>query len=148
MGRLYTDQGSNAVEATETLATYQSATTVRPELQDLVVGCGVTPGDQATLFDLYRFSVDDGTGSASTPEPLDPGDPAALGIFQVTHTTEPNTIGAILLVLPLHQRATFRWVAAPGRGFKADKVATEGWGFRSLTATGTAVHNCTMIWEE
>lgn len=148
MGKLYTDQGSNAVEATESLATYQSATTIKPELQDLVVGCGVTPADQATLFDLYRFSTDDGTGPSSTPEPLDPGDPAALGVFQTVHTVEPSTIGAILLVLPLHQRATFRWVAAPGRGFKADNVATEGWGFRSLTATGTAVHNCTMIWEE
>ncbi len=148
MGRLYTDQGSNAVEATETLITVQSATTIKPELQDLVVGCGVTPGDQATLFDLYRFSTDDGTASASTPEPNDPDDPASLTVCQVAHTVEPGSIGAILLVVPLHQRATFRWVAAPGRGFKASAVATEGWGFRSLTATGTAVHNCTMIWEE
>ena len=148
MGKLYTDQGDNAVEATETLCSYQSATTIKPELQDLVVGCGVAPGDQATLFDLYRFTVDDGAGAASTPEPLDPDDPAALGVFTTTHTQEPNTIGAILLVIPLHQRATFRWVAAPRRGFRANNVATEGWGFRSLTATGTAVHNCTMIWEE
>ncbi len=148
MGRLYTDNGANAVEATETLITYQSATTIRPELLDLVVGCGVAPGDQATLFELYRFDTDDGTGTGSTPEPLDDGDPAALGVCQVTHTGEPSSKGAILLVIPLHQRATFRWVAAPGRGFKANAIATEGWGFHSLTATGTAVHNCTLIWEE
>lgn len=148
MGRLYTAQGDNAVEATETLITYQSATTIRPELLDLVVGCGVAPGDQATLFQLYRFDTDDGTGSAFTPNPLDPGDPAALGVCQITHTGEPSSKGVILLLVPLHQRATFRWVAAPGRGFKGPAVATEGWGYQSLTATGTAVHNVSLIWEE
>ena len=71
-----------------------------------------------------------------------------MGVCQITHTGEPSSKGAVLLVIPLHQRATFRWVAAPGRGFKAPAVATEGWGFQSLTATGTAVHNCTLIWEE
>lgn len=146
--RLYADQGSNAVEATETLITYQSATTIKPQLLDIVIGCGVAPGDQATLFDLYRFTVDDGTASASTPEPLDPDDPAALGVCQITHTAEPNTIGPTLLEIPLHQRATFRWVGAPGRGFIANNVATEGWGNRSVTATGTAVHNASWIWEE
>ena len=148
MGRLYSGIGSNAVEATESLLTYQAATTIRPEFQDIIIGCGVTPGDQATLFDLYRFTVDDGAGATPTANPVDAADPAALGVLQATHTTEPNTIGASMMAIPLHQRATFRWVQAPGRGFRMLAVATAGLGLRSLTATGTAIHDCTVVWEE
>ncbi len=149
MGRLYSAVGDATPATADSLLTLQAATTIKPELLDIVVGCPGTPADGASLFDLYRFTVDDGTGDATTANPLDPGDPASLASCLSNHSAEPNTIGATMLSIPLHQRATFRWVAAPGRGFKILALATVGLGLRFLTTTiSSPDHHCTFIWEE
>ena len=148
MGRLYSDQGDQAVGTLLTLWTLQSATTIKPEIQDMNVGCGVAPADAATRFNVYRFTSDDGTGTTGTEEPNDPDDPASLALIQTNHSGEPSTKGGILLEIPLHQRATFRHVMAPGRGWKINNVATEGLGFQSAAATATAEHRSSLTWEE
>lgn len=150
MGRRYSASGSGAVGTNKTLVTMVSAATIRPEVQEVVVGCAATPGDQATKFLLARFTAAGTAGSSPTPEPHDPNDPAALaaagaGVF----TVEPTyTSGKILLTLSMHQRASFRFGAAPGRGFKAPATAANGLGLYSSSGTGTATHDATLMWEE
>lgn len=150
MGRRYSASGSGAVGTNKTLATMVSATTIRPEVQEVVVSCAATPADQTAKFLLQRFTAAGTAGSSPTPEPHDPDDPAALaaagsGVF----TVEPTyTSGKIMLTFAVHQRATFRFGVAPGRGFKAPSTAANGLGVYSASATGTATHEATLMWEE
>ena len=150
MGRRYTASGSAAVGTDKTIITVVSATTIRPEVQEIVVGCSATPADQAGKFLVQRFTAAGTAGSSPTPEPHDPNDPAALaaagaGVF----TVEPTyTSGKILLTLGLHQRASFRWAASPGRGLKAPATAANGLGLKSSANTGTASHDGCLMWEE
>ena len=151
MGRTYNAQGSGAVGTNKTLVTLVSAATIRPGLFDLTVGCDATPAEQATRFVVQRFTAAGTAGSSPTPEPNDPGDPAALaaagsGVFSVEPT---YTAGKILLTIPLHQRNTFRWTCYDERKQpRAPATAANGLGLQSVAATGTATHYGQLTWEE
>ena len=82
--------------------------TTRMGLYDVIIGNDATPGDQAAEYVVNR-NTDTGTGgTAVTPEPLDPTQPAAKSTS--THgayaTTEPaDTANSELLHIALNQRA-------------------------------------------
>src|ERR1700682_4073328 len=87
---------------------------IRPAIYDVSVGSSSTPADNTFQFTLGRFTAV-GTSTAATPEPLDSSDLPAISIGGITHSAEPTyTAGKSLLDVSLNQRATFRWVAAPG----------------------------------
>lgn len=150
MGRRYHGFGSAAVGTNLTIVTMISAATIRPRLYDILIGCAATPADQATKFSLLRCTAAGTAGSSFTPIALDPNDPAALatcgqGVFSVEPTYTANSN---LLVLDVNQRATVRWVAAPGGELMAPATASNGIGLRSLSGTGTATHEGSFHWEE
>ena len=148
MARQYSAQGNIAVGTNKTALTMVSASTIRPSLFDVVIGCDATPADQAARFVIQRFTAA-GTVTAVTPEPTDPADPAALATSGSNASVEPTyTAGKILQTIPLNQRATFRWVADPLRGYKAPATAANGLGCQSVAATGTAAHYANFTWEE
>lgn len=149
MGR-YSGVGAVVVGTDKTLLTLISATTVRPKLYDLVIGCGATPADLATIFHLERFTAVGTEGSGFTPLALDPADPAALADYGVgVFAAEPTyTGGAVLMKLALNQRATFRFVAAPGSELVAPATANNGIGLQAQSSGGTASHDVTMLHEE
>jgi len=90
-------------------------TVTRGWLYDLIVGVDDTPADTAFKWEVSRGSAGTAAGTGITPELLDSADVAAQTAPLGTLTTNPTTIGSIpLLEIPLNQRATFRWVAAPG----------------------------------
>lgn len=150
MGRKYSGNGSAAVGTNKTILTLISATTIRPRLTDLVIGCGATPADLATIFHLERFTAAGTEGSGFTPLALDPGDPAALADYGVgVFGAEPTyTAAAVLMTLSMNQRATFRWVPSPGHEFVAPASAANGIGLQSQSSGGTAAHDVTMLHEE
>jgi hypothetical protein len=79
-----------------------------------------------------------GTSTAVVPQPLDPADATTEMDAGENHTIEPTyTAAAILLQIPLNQRATFRWVAAPGGELVAPATASNGLGI--ISPTGSAV---------
>src|SRR5687767_15452291 len=83
----------------------------RGKIYDLMFGSEATPADAAILWTLRRYTAA-GTSTAVTPQALDSADAAFLGQAGENHTIEPTyTAAAILLNVPLNQRATFRWVA-------------------------------------
>lgn len=150
MGRSYSAEDTNTlVAAGNTALSYQSTTAIRPALFELLTGNLGTPADAAIDCLLKRFDTADGTGDSPGSDALDPGDPAAAGVVQGNHSVEP-TYGS--LANPLHfglnMRATFRWIAAPGKEIKAPAIATEGWGFQSIHASQTTEFTCTLMWEE
>ena len=118
-------------------------------IYEYIIGSDATPADLTTKFVLGRFTAVGTEGSGFTPIAIDPADPAAAGDYGVAHSAEPTyTANAIVGVVSLNQRATFRWIAAPGCELKAPASANNGIGCYSENSGGTAIHQCMMYHEE
>lgn len=138
--------------ASTTLATgsivSDSATAARRgKLYDLMFGSEDTPADNAFRWIVGRITAE-GTNTPVTARPLDPADAAFLGKAGETHTVDATfTAGVTLLSIPLNQRASYRWVAAPGGELVYPATDENGLGIK--TAVGSAVLvTATAHWEE
>lgn len=126
------------------------APTSRGRISDLVVGSAATPADQAADFLLNRITAVGTEGSGLVPNNLDPAGPAGaydsgLGVF----TVEPTyTAAKQLLAFQLNQRATYRWVAAPGYELIMAATQNNGAGLKTVTSTSTQAHGCCLLFEE
>lgn len=124
--------------------------TNRGRICDLNVGSAATPADQAADFLLNRTTAVGTEGSGLVPNNLDPGGPAGdfdsgLGVF----TAEPTyTASKQLLAFQLNQRATFRWVAAPGYELVMTATQNNGAGLKTVTSTSTQAHGVCVMFEE
>lgn len=151
MARVYSAVGS-AVGGTDiTIVTLISATTVRPELFEIVVGSVSTPADQAIKLSIMRFTAVGTEGSGFTPTAADPASPAAAGDMGVgVFSVEPTyTASSDLLWISINQRNTFRWIAQEGRELVAPATANNGLGLRSKSATSTTpTWDTTFRWRE
>jgi hypothetical protein len=107
----------------------------RGRVYDYMVGSITTPADSAFDHELFRTSTA-GTASANTPSPLDVADTAAIFDASDTYTVDP-TIGVNLMRVPLNQRATYRWVAAPGGELVWPATAANGISGGLQTASTT-----------
>jgi len=148
MGRRYSGIGDQTAATNATIVGLTSASTIRPNLFDLVISSSGTPADNEAHLHLERYTVA-GTSTAFTPIALDPADPAALAAVGSNHTSEPTyTANAVLLSIAFNQRATFRWVAAPGSEIKSPATAANGVGLQVQTATGSQEIEATILFEE
>jgi hypothetical protein len=143
-----------AVEMNRTASTSLSvggitADATRPrrfKIYDLMFGSEATPADNVFLWQVHRCS-DAGTATGVTPLPLDPADAATEADAAEAHTVEGTVATGSILSIPLNQRATYRWVAAPGGELVAPATASNG--FRVTTPTATAVPiSATVHFEE
>lgn len=121
----------------------------RALVYDLIFGSEATPADAAVLWTIRRCTAA-GTSTAVTPQALNPADPVATAEAGENHSIEPTyTAAAILLNVPLNQRATFRWVAAPGGELVVPATDENGIGIETDTiSTGTPVITATMHFSE
>lgn len=138
--------GQDTNTASTTALALDGTTTTRGFLYDIIVGSDATPADNAAEYNLQRFATANGTGTAVTPQSLDPADAAAEIDGTEQHTTEPTyTANAILLHWAQNQRATFRWVAAPGGEIVIPATSDSGVGIITQGIAGSAVNmNYTM----
>ena len=152
MFRRYAGKGAAAVGTDKTLLNlFNSAAgpLSRAFLYELIIGCAAAPGDTATNFVLGRTTALGTEGSGYTPVMLDPANPAAGWDFGVAHSAEPTyTAASFMLAIDLNQRATFRWIAAPGSEIVAPATQNNGLGLKSSASTGTATHTATMLYTE
>lgn len=148
--RGYSTNGSNASgSSNKTLITVIGATTVRPSIFDLNIGCSATPADQAAKYLLGRFTTVGTAGSSPTPLPLDPSDVAAVATTGNAHSGEPTyTASQALLQISLNQRATFRHVCSPGFEFKGPATASNGLGLYLSSATTALIADGQVFWFE
>jgi hypothetical protein len=140
---------TNTTAATSTIALVTATTAVRPYLIDFMLSSAATPADAAAEYQVTRFTAP-GTTTAVTPTPFDSGDPAATSICGKISTVVPTYSPTVALLDIAHnQRATFRWVAAPGEEIIAPATASNGWGFQcvALGASGF-VDVCSVIYGE
>lgn len=124
---------------------------VSPKVFDLTVSSDATPAEQASEFLVARNS-DEGTGGQSiTPEALNPISAVAqsVGLGGAWATTEPtNVANSDLLRFAVHQKATFRWVSAPGSELVALNTDNNGILLETLTATASYALSATMLFAE
>lgn len=119
----------------------------RAKIFRLVCGSEAAPADASFLWQLQRCTTA-GTGTAVTPQAIDPADPAAINDAYENHTVDPTlTANAILLSVPLHQRATFHFYAVPGREIVIPGTASNGVAVRTPTANAVVV-TATLHYEE
>src|SRR4051812_12392805 len=115
--RRYSATGNCTNTAAKTVINLTSAATIRPALYEFTLASDATPADQAASYYLQRHTAA-GTSTAFTPIAGDPSDPASLATSGYNHTVEPTlTASSFLYQFGANQRATFRWVAAPGCEF-------------------------------
>ena len=126
-----------------------TATLTRPKIYDLTIGSDATPADQAAEFQVLRISASGSTGTALT----------AMGLESTSLTANANSIGGPFTVEPtfvvgpmlsiaLNQRATFRWVAAPGSELTGGPLQSSGIALRSIASGATYALVGSLLWEE
>lgn len=148
-----------AVDLQATTATAETLGSIRADATtprrikwyDIMIGSEATPNDAAIQWTLTRVSAAGaGTATAVTPALIDPADAAALADAHENFTAEPTTYDSVpVLNISLNQRATFRWVAAPGGEIVTAATASIGAGIRTpVISTGTPVATVTVHFEE
>lgn len=152
MARRYNVAGNatNTASATLPLVTVISASTIRPQIYEIVVGSDATPADNAAKYVLQRCTTAGTAGSSITPQAIDPADPAALSssglaVFSGGPTLTAN---AFIFQFAVNQRATFRWVAAPGSNFVMPATAANGLALLPTVVSGTSNTVFTILVEE
>jgi hypothetical protein len=119
-----------------------SADATRPrrgEIYDLLFGSEAAAADNPFLYVLQRCTAP-GTSTAVVPQPLDPADAATEMDAGENHTVEPTyTAAAILLEIPLNQRATYRWIATEGGRLIFPATASNGIGLATPTASAVVI---------
>lgn len=149
MGRRYSIDGNQNATAADTILAIESATTIRPKLYYIAFGSAATPADQAFNMQVNRITAV-GTRTTLTPQPHDPGDPAALAAGAENHTAEPTkTAGEVLLSFSVNQQATFRWQTIPEEGLVSPASANNGLALVFIVVSGgTALSEATFMHEE
>lgn len=125
------------------------ATTLRRGwIYDIMFGTDGTPADNAMVYKVDRQTTV-GTATAVTPSPLDFGDAAALLVANANNTIEPTVTAATLLVeIAMNQRASYRWVAAPGGELIVPATNVAGLGARAKSPAYTGTAQCNLhFWE-
>jgi hypothetical protein len=123
-------------------------TAVRGRIYDLLFGHGATPADNTIRWEVMRATTS-ATGTAAVENSLDTDSPAAEILSEEEVTVGPTvTANSGLLDFDLNQRATFRWVAAPGSEFLIPASATGAVFFNPSSAAYTGIARVTALWEE
>jgi hypothetical protein len=121
--------------APQSLANVIGSSAVRPRIYEFDVGCAATPADQAGLLVLGRTTAVGTAGSSPTPAANDPQEVAAVCTAGITHSAEPTYASPFLFQVPLNQRASWRWVAAPDSEFMGSATSSNGLALKRHTST-------------
>ena len=135
----------NAVTTGYTTALYlRGGTGLRARIYDFMIGANGVPADNALTWALMRHTAEP-TATAVVPTPLDPADVAAEIVAGENATAEGTvTAGSELLELAINQRASYRWVAAPGGELVIPAVAANGISARVKSAAYTGAAQTTL----
>lgn len=152
MGQCFSVDVTDTDTDETTMGGLTSAATIRPRIYDLIIGSFGAPADAASSYHLQRYTVA-GTSTAVTPQPLEPAETAFVSRLAATtgenHSGEPTyTAAAILLVIPINQRATFRWVAREGKEIILPAVAANGAGLIVRESSSAHTMHATFHEEE
>lgn len=119
----------------------------RNKIYDVLIGTNGTPADNFMEWDISRVTTAS-TSTTVTPQPLDPADAAALA----TVTANSSTFGTIsvqnLWYVGVNQRASYRWVAAPGSELVSPATSSAGFQLRQRSGGYTGTATGSIMWQE
>jgi len=144
------DFGTNTAGDTMLYFVNAITTFTRLAMYELVIGSDATPADQAADYRIHRITNEHATpgGSAITASPLANDTRVWQGTsIGFTITGEP-TGTEVMLAVSLNQRATFRWVAAPGSEFTSASAEDEGFSIFPSSVTSAFAVAITMMFAE
>jgi hypothetical protein len=112
-----TQQNITTTFKSQISVTAQTTGLRRGNLAEIIVGPDGAPNatDCQIVHDITRCSGTIGTGTSATPSPLNPADAASATVGTVNFTIETATTTTSLWQVGLNQRASQRWIAAPGQ---------------------------------
>lgn len=137
-GRRYGFSGSITGAANKTIVGVTATATVRPSLLDLIISSNAVPADNSSEWQVMRFTAA-GTSTAVVAAAYDSGDPASTSVCGKNHSVEPTYATVPLLDFAHNQRATVRWIAAPGEEIIAPATAANGFGVFCVGVAGVGV---------
>ena len=145
--------GATAVAAAyKTLLSVNASTGATPrrgKIYDLLVGTDGTPADNFMTWDVSRITSTVAGAVSFTPNALDPADAAADSQAFTNHTAEATiTSSSSLFVVGVNQRASYRWVAAPGGELLWPATTANGLVVRVLSGGYTGTATATVHFEE
>ncbi len=126
------------------------ATGVRFKIYEWMVGSASTaPADVALAWKLTRTTVAGTGGTIIVPAALVQEEPATRIIANEAPSTEPTyTADEDLVEVSVNERATFRWVAAPGSEVTSDGTSSAGIGLKVAHASDTDLMQGTVLYTE
>lgn len=149
-GRDYAITGSSSLAASATLplVTIMGTAAVRTCVYDYMFGSSGTPADAASSMLIQRCSTAGTPGSSPTPAPLDTGDPASVTTSGLATFTVGPTLGTTLGRFGFNQRATYRWIAAPGGELRIPATAANGLAFVPVAVSTAFTTEFTIYFAE
>ena len=142
--------GGGAMATTvKTIISVISTAAIKPYIYDWTLGTIGTPADNVMTVSISRLTnMTAGTSCTTvTADPLEPGDAGSTSTLGGAWTTEP-TVGVTLFSVGQNQRATYRWVAAPGGELICPSTANAGIGLRALSPAYTGDAQATIYYKE
>lgn len=131
-----------------TLNLFNPGTTKRGQIYDVMISASGTPADNALMWTLQRTTAVGTEGAGVVPTPIDGGAASILDGAE-THSAEPTfTAATELWQQMLHQRATWRWVAAPEGKLLIPAATSNGIAARAFHASYTGASEATFHFEE
>lgn len=108
----------------------------RGKLYDILIGTNGTAADNAMEWDVARMTAPS-TSALISANPLDPADAAMASGSIANSTTEGTyTSSGEVWYVGVNQRASYRWVAAPGSEIVYPATSSAGLGLRARSPTG------------
>jgi hypothetical protein len=134
-----TPQNMSTSYKTLVVVTASNATQLRRgQIYDVLIGTDGSPADNAMVFDISRQTAA-GTATSVTPVALNPADAAMLGVAAANATVEGTiTSASSVFNIGLNQRASYRWVAAPGSELVYPATNANGFALRAKSPAYTS----------
>lgn len=143
-----TQQAIAAAYKTLLSLTAQTTSLRRIKIYDALMGTNGTPADNYVEYDISRQTAA-GTSTSTTPNMLDPADAAAFTVGSSNFTAEGTiTAASSVFYVGVNQRASYRWVAAPGSELVGPATNLAGFAFRARSAGYTGTATVTEFFQE
>jgi hypothetical protein len=125
-----------------------TSTPRRFKIYDVLIGTNGTPADNFVEWDISRITASS-TSTVLAAQPLDPANAAALTVATVNSSTFGTiTTGSNVFYVGINQRASYRWVAAPGGELVAPATSSAGFQLRTRSGGYTGTATGTLHFEE
>lgn len=125
-----------------------AATTFRRgKVYDILIGTNGTPADNAVEWDISRVTTLS-TATFITPQPLDPADAAAVSLTIANSTTSGTISLQDAWYVGINQRASYRWVAAPGSEIVWPATSSAGLNLRARSPGYSSTVTGSWMWQE